>query len=512
MLSEQRDTSMSRDSLVALVRMNTRPSYPSTSPYHPSERYPEAPFDDVSDEPNSVYSMIRRLWLQLGYDADNFGRPSWNPLGAIIRPGSTVILKPNLVSHINFAFKVGVRDTDCLVTHGSIIRAVADYVAIAQRGRGRIILGDCPIQATDWSSALAVAGIDGIAKYLSSKGVQFLTRDFRLVVANMDGAYIDGRFEQNCIEDYVEIDLASESLLMPIIHHAERFAVSDYDVVRMRRVHNATTNRYLIPREILDADCVINLPKMKSHVKAGVTLSLKNLVGIIGHKDYLPHFRFGSPRIGSDEYPHTSAVEPVYWGLQHRLWKMDRGFSKRLLYQCSRAFHLVMPWEKRWEGSGGWHGNDTLWRTILDINRAFFYGSSTTGLPDRASRRTYLSVVDGVIGGDHEGPLAPRPVPSGLILGGVNPAAVDWVSAIAMGYDPVLIPSVAHAFDPMKYRISDIPHHAIKIADHAGVRGIAQFTESYSGVPFRAPSGWAGHIEDERGSDPIDRKITFKKG
>ena len=46
-------------------------------------------------------------------------------------------------------------------------------------------------------------------------------------------------------------------------------------------------------KTILGADLVINCLKMKTHKKAGVTLSMKNLIGINGDKNWLPHYRTG---------------------------------------------------------------------------------------------------------------------------------------------------------------------------------------------------------------------------
>lgn len=47
-------------------------------------------------------------------------------MGAIIRPGMNVLLKPNWVLHRNETSTL-----ESLVTHPSVIRAVPDYVAIA---------------------------------------------------------------------------------------------------------------------------------------------------------------------------------------------------------------------------------------------------------------------------------------------------------------------------------------------------------------------------------------------
>lgn len=54
------------------------------------------------------------------------------------------------------------------------------------------------------------------------------------------------------------------------------------------------------------ADVFINLPKMKVHKKTGVTLSLKNLVGINADKNWLPHYSGGSPRNGGDQFSNIN--------------------------------------------------------------------------------------------------------------------------------------------------------------------------------------------------------------
>ena len=67
----------------------------------------------------------------------------------------------------------------------------------------------------------------------------------------------------------------------------------------------------MISRTILDADCVINLPKLKTHKKTGVTLCMKNLVGINGNKNWLPHHRLGTPAQGGDQFADDSVKHRI---------------------------------------------------------------------------------------------------------------------------------------------------------------------------------------------------------
>ena len=74
----------------------------------------------------------------------------------------------------------------------------------------------------------------------------------------------------------------------------------------MRRTHAPGRHQYLVAREVIEADVIVNLPKLKTHKKAGVTCALKNLIGINGNKEYLPHHRVGGAERGGDCYPAAS--------------------------------------------------------------------------------------------------------------------------------------------------------------------------------------------------------------
>ena len=48
---------------------------------------------------------------------------------------------------------------------------------------------------------------------------------------------------------------------------------------------------------------------------------------------------------------------------------------------------------------------------------------------------TVLTIIDGVLAGEGEGPLAPGDVPLGAILAGTDPVAVDCLAVRLMGFD-----------------------------------------------------------------------------
>ena len=70
--------------------------------------------------------------------------------------------------------------------------------------------------------------------------------------------------------------------------------ITNYDYHEVNRHHRGDRHEYCISEACLSADVIINLPKPKTHRKAGYTGALKNMVGINAAKDYLPHHTKGS--------------------------------------------------------------------------------------------------------------------------------------------------------------------------------------------------------------------------
>ena len=75
--------------------------YPSSAPFSPSKAYPEYRYSEeaLSSEENRVYDAVRNCLFAMGLDRSFFGTPRWNPLGEFIKPGSRVLIKPNMVRH-----------------------------------------------------------------------------------------------------------------------------------------------------------------------------------------------------------------------------------------------------------------------------------------------------------------------------------------------------------------------------------------------------------------------------
>ena len=434
-----------------------------------------------------VLAAMRELLRLWGLDAEHFGSAAWNPLGTFIRPGSRVVLKPNWVLHWN---RSGA-GMECMVTHAEVIEAVLEYAVLAKPGS--VVLGDAPVQGCDFGELRRVCGIDAIVEQFRKRGVEVDVRDFRRTV--LPGGKLGGtRIEGNrAPEHFVLFDLKRESLLEPLAPQADKFRVTMYNPDLMLRTHSPAHHEYMIAREIIEADTILNLPKLKTHKKACVTGALKNLVGINGHKEYLPHHRKGGGGNGGDCYEGTSWLKAGAETLLDTANRLDPGRSQAMLsklaYTMTRLA-VAMGHDRNMEGS--WCGNDTVWRMCLDLQRIARYGRLDGTLADEPQRQV-ISITDGLIGGEGEGPMQPTAVPSGYLTGSVNPAAAEWAHARLMGFDPQKIPLIREAFSNFSYPLADDPPSEIRLRSREG--DLPENAIFSIGRAFTPAAGWKGHCE-----------------
>ena len=88
---------------------------------------------------------------------------------------------------------------------------------------------------------------------------------------------------------------------------------------------------------------------------------------------------------------------------------------------------------------GSWHGNETIPRTIVDMNKILLYADRAGIMRDTPQRRLFI-LVDGIVAGEKEGPMTPEPRNCGVLVAGYNPVEVDVVCCSIMGFDYRKIP------------------------------------------------------------------------
>jgi uncharacterized protein (DUF362 family) len=474
------------DHLVAVARSKYPPGYQGSG-----DAAPELPSGHTS---TVAESLLRSIFLLMGLDAARAGTPSWNPLGDIIPAGSRVVLKPNWVLHANQSGQ----GLECLVTHPSVIEAVARYAALAEPSS--LIVGDAPLQGCDLDALLKACRFDEVLDRLSKSGIRLKVVDFRRTI--LEGGKLGNARAEGVrdMSDYVLFDVAESSLLEDIREDAEKLRVTMYNPDLLHRTHSPGRHQYLVAREIIEADVVLNLPKLKTHMKAGVTGALKNLIGINGNKEYLPHHRKGGSTSGGDCYEGQSWLKGQAENLLDIANRRPSG-SVQMLFARSSEVLLKAASKLGSDGNleGGWHGNDTIWRTCLDLQRILRYGSTDGTIRDGVQRKVF-SITDAIVGGEGHGPLANTPIHSQFLSAGMNPAAVEYVNTRLMGIDPERVALIREAFGNFRWPLTSFGPSDVSVRledDIVQADRILPFQR-----PFRLPAGWVGACELQESDAP----------
>jgi len=411
--------------------------YPQHPPFDPDTEYPEFRKCDwarKAPSKNSVYSGVREILFGMGLDVENYGTPEWNPFSQLVPPGGRVTVKPNMVRHWN----EDENDTwQTVVTHWAVVRPLIDYSLLAVGKTGHVTVGDAPHWDCDIEQLKAQINIPA-----------FLQHYDRTVPGQVD--FVDFRpeyFKASSVvkcepcklpgdpAGYVLVDLKEDSMFADPSLDPKRFYGSGYDNRPTVEAHSQGRHQYLISGSALNCDLFINVPKLKTHHLLGLTVAMKNLVGINGDKNYLPHFRLGFCNQGGDQYPkRTFSLYVRYCILKYAMPILSRShLLSKAWGKLLGIFHKAGG--KNPYAGGGWLGNDTVWRMTLDLNRILLYAKKGGELVSGKKSRKYFTLVDGVIAGEGNGPMNVQARSTGVLLASGNPLTCDLIAAHIMGFD-----------------------------------------------------------------------------
>ncbi len=487
---------------VAVAR--TSAVYLEDAPFHPAENYPEYPFgENFSLVPNPAYDALRKLFIELEYDIENLGTKKWNPLKNLISQGMTIVLKPNFVRSWHSEKK----NPYSMITHPSVLRAIADYCAIALNGKGKIIIADAPQYDGNWSELLELTKLDKVADFfrVNSK-IEFEIRDLRpywsrkrhfpSMVEPLDGDS----------QGTLRVNLGNESALR--LHENPK---NLYGAVyhRQETVLNHTREKqiYEVSRTVMEADVVICVPKLKTHKKVGVTMNIKGLVGICTNKNLIVHYTLGLPSEGGDQFPpnHFTALEQRL--IKTERWMYDTFLAKqsvpleyvhRTIYwvhgKFIKPFGIGVDKKKRLLDVGNWYGNDSAWRMSVDLLKLFLY-SNREGNLQKTPQRGVFAVIDGIVGGDNKGPLEPDPVESKVLIASENLLAADIVGTRLMGFDPMQIKIFTSLMNDENWDYGVKNFSDIKIETTVEEWKNCLFDKENKFLNYKPYPGWIGHIE-----------------
>jgi len=456
-------------------------NYPKIIPFDASKPYAEFPAACCSGETNGVYDMVRQTLIHLEMDKINTGTEKWSPFCELIKPGDTVIIKPNLVLD---TFSPDIQN--CTTTHPAVIRPIIDYCWKALEGHGKIVVGDCPGAEANFNEIVTRTGLNEMIKTLQNRGVSVELKDFRAVKVMMEnGIWVR---EQDNTHDICKsriVDLGYESLLAGSRYKRAKFHGAGYDIKATNRHHHGNIHRYCVSEDILQADVVISVPKFKTHRKAGITCCLKNLVGINADKNYLPHFSIGGKNMGGDEMPVISKnrvflMRSYNWFREHILaysWKIigkpGAAFLRFMFKNSNKTTTLLdhnadtkagqskdvdmarklHTWiSKQSVAAGAWPGNETICGMILDLNRIFLCCGKDGSLREKTDRK-FFYIADTVQIGMGNGPTHPTSMDCGIIAAGWNGFSLDTALLKMFGIDYHVIPlyRIAEKLDWIHY-------------------------------------------------------------
>lgn len=348
--------------------------------------------------------------LERYYQSKDLGMAIERLVGSEVRPeeikDKRVLLKPNWVRH-----SVRPKDDLCLRTNDGFLLAVLNAFLLLKPSH--ITIGDAPIQGCVFERIVTKDLARKFKELSEFYHIPIRVEDFRRRRYDIRNNIVTSELKQ--LSEFVIFDLGKDSMLEPITRiGSNQFRVTNYNPDRMAFAHIAGTHKYCISKELFNSDVVISIPKIKTHQKVGITGALKNLVGLNGDKDFLPHHRKGGSKHGGDCYPGGSILRRF---AEAALDKANRKQNTNAFWYWQKMSSII--WQLSLPGPehsivGGWHGNDTTWRMVEDLNRIAQYGC-INGIVHKDPQRNIYSICDGIIGGQGEGPLEPDPLPLGVI-------------------------------------------------------------------------------------------------
>lgn len=488
---------------VAVTRAE-KAEYPADAPYHPSEKFPEYPFgENISSAPNCVYNAVRNLFYELEYDRENYGTENWNPLGFLVEPSMNVVLKPNFVRSRHFEKK----NPYSMITHPSVLRAIADFVWIALDGKGQIIIADAPQYDGNWQELLELTRLDEVENFYNSHRENSMhifdlrnywsrRKHFPSMLIPLEGD-LQGTVRVNLGADSAVKNVNDPKNLYGAVYH------------RQELVENHTGDRqvYELSGTVMKADVVISVPKLKTHKKVGVTMNIKGLVGACTNKNLIVHYSLGSVENGGDQYPpnHFTPMEERL--IKTERWMYDTFLAKksvpleyvhRTIYWLHghfiRPFGIKVEKKKRLLDVGNWYGNDSAWRMSADLLKVIMFADKN-GEIGKTKRRKLFCVIDGIIGGENKGPLEPDPVESAVLIGSENFLAADIVGTRLMGFDPLCVKYLKYLMNEDAYDYGVKKFSDIEIKTSVDEWRDCLNDESDRFLNYKPYPGWIGHLE-----------------
>jgi hypothetical protein len=236
-------------------------------------------------------------------------------------------------------------------------------------------------------------------------------------------------------------------------------------------------------------------------------MNVKGLVGINTNKNLIVHYSLGSPKDGGDQYPdnHFTPMEETLIKTERLMYdtflarqSVPLEYIHRSIYWLHgtfiKPFGIGVEKKKRLLDAGNWYGNDSAWRMSVDLLKLLNFVDKNGQLQTTRQRRLF-TVIDGITGGDNEGPLDPDPVDSGVLLASENLLAGDIVGTRLMGFDPNKVKMFTYLLGEAKwnYGFKEFSEIKIKTSVEEWKDLLENKEDKY--LNYQPYPGWVGKIE-----------------
>ena len=414
-----------------------------------------------------------------------------------IRHGDKVVLKPNWVKEHDERHP-GPDQWEHVVTHPSVIEGVIAWVAPRLKGKGSITVCDAPQTDSSFSALRKYCDLDAMIARCRAQwpGLKIEMLDLRPEEwRTVDGVTVGKTELPGDPRGSTLVKLNDDSEFVGF-HGLGQIYGASYNMKETREHHRDTKHEYMLCRTPMDADVLINIPKLKCHKKVGLTCALKNMVGINANKNWLPHHTEGTPDQGGDQFPVTSLKAKLEQSLMSKIkcFLFGNHLLSQIFIPLKKLGRIIFGDTQKVVRSGNWHGNDTCWRMVVDLNKCLFYYDSE-GEP-RTKPLRYLAVVDAIVAGEGNGPMSPDAKPCGVIVAGTNPLAVDSVCSALMGFNWRKLKMLTGAYNVSRKKIAAFAHDEICVVsnDPGKAKPLREYRKEDSFV-FKPHFGWKNAIE-----------------
>ncbi len=381
--------------------------------YDPDASYgSSAPFDAAG---NPAYALVWDTVEDLGLGSAS------NPLRDLIAPGDTVLIKPNLVGPNTAEY-----------SRPEVARPLVDMAIAA--GATTIYIGDgTASRVSGTSTIMSSTKYSELASILSARhpGITIEAVDLNVLADGWHWISLGGS-SSFAGSGYTDYDLNSTTATL---YGNQYYQTPDPQGVNP---DGHALGWYAVNDKVLDADVIINVPKMKTHHLMINTLSIKNMVGLTLRNTY-----------GEE---------------------------------AADCLFRIAHWKTGASGNDRHFNNDVFWRAIADVNKIVQYADEHGHL-QTARQRKLLNVIDGIQAMERSentnfggGGL---PYDRHVVLAGVDPVAVDAVASRVMGYDFHDVPEINNLASDALHPIGiNDPERIVVVGDELDSRLSHVFTFS----------------------------------